>query len=134
VKWGPIYTDPSQTGLWAGPPTLADLDGDGALEVAVAGHRYFSVLEADGTLKWRAPIEETTTATGSVAFDFDGDGAAELVYGDHFDVRIYRGSDVILFSTARLATGVESPVARRGTRRGRGRPTDNWWAAIPGSA
>ena len=49
VKWGPIHTDPSLPGLWAGPPTVADLDGDGALEVAVAGQRYFSVFETDGS-------------------------------------------------------------------------------------
>ena len=138
VKWGPIYTDPSLPGLWAGPPTVADLDGDGALEVAVAGQRYFVVFEADGSVKWRAPIEDTSTATGSAAFDFDGDGAAELVYGDHNDVRIYRGSDGVILFRDRTAsgTGSESPVVADVDGDGEAEivvVTDNWWdGSIPG--
>jgi RHS repeat-associated protein len=138
VKWGPVHTDTSITGLWAGPPTVADVDGDGDLEIAVAGQRYFVVFEGDGSVKWRAPIEDSTTSTGSVAFDFDGDGAAELAYGDHNDVRIYRGGDgqILFRDRTASATGNESPVVADVDGDGEAEMiavTDNWFTgSIPG--
>ncbi len=138
VKWGPFHTDPTLHDLWAGPPTIADFDGDGKLEVAVAGQRWLVVYAHDGTEKWRAPIEDTTTASGSVAFDFDGDGAAELVYGDHNELRIYRGTDgVILFhDRTGSGTGSDAPVVADVDGDGEAEVvavTDNWWGgAVPG--
>ena len=139
VKWGPTYIDPSIPNLWAGPPTVADLDGDGALEIAVAGLRYFTVFETDGSVKWRAPIADTSTGTGSVAFDFDGDGAAELVYADQDDLRIFRGSDGVILFRDRTAssTGGESPVVADVDGDGEAEivvVTDNWFDGflIPG--
>ena len=82
----------------AGPPTVADVDGDGQLEIAVAGSSYLTVFETDGSVKWRVPAADSTPNVGTAAFDFDGDGAAELVYADENDLRLFRGRDgVVLF-------------------------------------
>jgi len=139
VKWGPTFLEPVRIpSWWAGPPTVADLDGDGAAEVAVAGVNYFTVFETDGSVKWRAPIVDSTQATGSAAFDFDGDGAAELVYGDHDDLRIFRGSDgVILFRDRNGSSTLgEAPVVADVDGDGEAEivcVTDNFWGGtIPG--
>ena len=92
VKWGPTFLEPVRSGAWAGPPTVADVDGDGAPEIAVAGSNYLTVFETDGSVKWRAPNQDSTPNVGVVAFDFDGDGAAELVHAAELDLRIFRGS------------------------------------------
>ena len=42
----------------------------------------------------------SSAATGSSVFDFDGDGSAEVLYGDEQRLRIYKGSDgTVLFQT-----------------------------------
>ena len=120
VKWGPTHTDPSLPGSGRGRRRWPTSTGTGRWRWRSPGTGTSVVFEADGSLKWRAPIEDTTTATGSVAFDFDGDGAAELVYGDHIDVRIFRGSDGVILFRDRTASGTGERVAGRG-RRGRRR-------------
>ncbi|HEY1378032.1 MAG TPA: PKD domain-containing protein, partial [Gemmataceae bacterium] len=87
---------------YAGPPTVADFDGDGRPEVAVpvTNNVYASaagsfadpervtlyVLGADGAEVWHKGL--TPTGAGNpyipppTAFDFDGDGAVELVVQD----------------------------------------------------
>jgi VCBS repeat protein len=72
-----------------GPPVVADVDGDGHPDVAVATARGYVVLDgaelvdpgvADGdVVLWAAPALDCDGGRrGSTAFDIDGDGAAEL--------------------------------------------------------
>jgi hypothetical protein len=76
-----------------GPATIADFDGDGALEIGVAGEITYTVYESDGTPLWSSPITDISSgSTSSVAFDFDGDGAWEVVYGDENDLWVFDGS------------------------------------------
>ncbi len=96
-----------------GPPTLADFDGDGRVEVGVAGGHSYSVYDihrpgedlvypmadpapAAGALyvRWSRVTQDTSSnATGSSVFDFQGDGAAEVVYADECFLRVYSGTD-----------------------------------------
>jgi len=76
-----------------GPPTLADMDGDGEVEIGVADASRYAVYEADGTVLWSHPVEdESSHATGSSVFDFDGDGSAEILYGDETAFWIFDGA------------------------------------------
>ncbi|OIP42753.1 MAG: hypothetical protein AUK47_03700 [Deltaproteobacteria bacterium CG2_30_63_29] len=76
-----------------GTPTIADFDGDGHPEIGLAARWYYIVLETDGTILWAdANTRDFSSAvTGSSVFDFEGDGAAEVVYNDELYLRIYKG-------------------------------------------
>lgn len=79
-----------------GPPVIADLDGDGLPEIGIAGAESYFALDTDGALLWTAPAQDLSSGqTGSVAFDFDEDGAAEIVYGDETAVRIFGGDGAV---------------------------------------
>jgi len=111
VKWGPVSI-PGGGGL-GGAPTVADVDGDGEPEIGVAGAKYYAMYETDGTLKWSSETQDESSArTGSSVFDFEGDGSAEVIYGDELKLRIYRGTDgTILWETpSPSGTGLELPL------------------------
>ncbi|MGH9902004.1 MAG: putative Ig domain-containing protein, partial [Pyrinomonadaceae bacterium] len=95
-----------------GPPTVADFDGDGEPEIAVPAGKIVSsavsvnnvsqfiltIYERDGSLKWRRDLTPAhfTLSNGTrpaAAFDFDGDGAAEIVFADTQKLHILDGRD-----------------------------------------
>jgi hypothetical protein len=96
-----------------GPPTVADFDGDGRLEIAVAGGVSFAVYDlarmgevvvqpvgdppaqaGDVFVRWSSPVQDgSSSGTGVSAFDFQGDGISEVLYGDECHLRVYRGDD-----------------------------------------
>ena len=93
VEWGPIAQPGGGRG---GAPTVAAFDGAGRPALGVAGAASYSVYdrdEADGVLWSRTTQDVSSNATGSSVFDFEGDGAAEVVYGDECYMRVYRGTD-----------------------------------------
>lgn len=128
----------SNTGR-GGPPTVSDFDGDGLVELAVAGRLAYTVFDidcgpnprpngvcpADGVcdtepggacpsgIAWsRASQDASSNVTGSSVFDFEADGSAEVIYGDECFVRVYSGdSGEVLFSQYRSScTWHENPV------------------------
>ncbi len=94
-----------------GPPIVADFDGDGRPEIGVAGGSAYTVYDVNrmgedivvpagdppppaGAVyaRWTRTVQdEVTNVTGSSAFDFQGDGAAEVLYGDECFMRIFDG-------------------------------------------
>lgn len=92
--WGPVRY---ASGRGAGPPTLADFDGDGVSEIGVqADHAYvvFDPSLPSPHIRWATPTEDRTPGTvGAAAFDFDGDGAADIAVSDECHVRILSGRD-----------------------------------------
>ncbi|MCA9708285.1 MAG: VCBS repeat-containing protein [Myxococcales bacterium] len=96
-----------------GPPTIADFDGDGRPEIAVAGANQYTVYDINrmgeeivqpggdappvpGALyvRWTSPTQDqSSNSTGSSVFDFQGDGTAEVLYGDECYTRVYDGVD-----------------------------------------
>jgi len=106
-----------------GPPTIGDFDGDGLPEFAIAGGTRFRVFDLeckDGTppceapfIKWSKPSQDASSKqTGSSAFDFDGDGAVEVVYADECFLRVYDGKtgDVKYSAYRTSATWYEGPT------------------------
>lgn len=109
IKWGPV----SIPGEGGGPPTIADMDGDGKPEIGVAGARFYTVFETDGSIKWSSPTQDLSSArTGSSVFDFEGDGKAEILYNDELFFRIYDGStgDVLFEIPNPSGTLFENPI------------------------
>lgn len=85
-----------------GAPTVADYDGDGLAEIGVAGATCYAVLDGgcqagdegcqgEGLL-WKLQVYDTSSnVTSSTVFDFNGDGAAEVVYADERFLRVIEG-------------------------------------------
>jgi hypothetical protein len=115
-----------------GPPTIADFDNDGRPEIGIAGGYAYTVYDinrpgedvvqpagspapAAGAIyiRWsRATQDLSSNATGSSVFDFQGDGAAEVVYADECFLRIYDGrtGEVIFQQENSSATIHEYPI------------------------
>ena len=138
----PLYfTAPETAAGHGGAPTASDFDGDGQVEFAAAANQYYTVYDPDclTSLEGASPTERpggacvrgpamqdlpdgilwaqlsqdrSSSGTGSSVFDFDGDGAAEAVYGDECYVRVYNGptGEVIYSAPASNGTGFELPV------------------------
>lgn len=83
-----------------GPPTVADFDNDGVMEIAAANGTKYAVFEYTSTpspalsVKWSVTTQDASSnVTGSSVFDFEGDGAAEVIYNDECYARVYKGTD-----------------------------------------
>ena len=78
---------------FGGPPTIADFDGNGLNEFAVAGSCYYSVFKFGNNGIERYAMAETkdfsSASTGSTVFDFNGDGASEVVFSDEDAVYVW---------------------------------------------
>jgi len=97
-----------------GPPTVADFDGDGMPEIGVANLGFYTMFDGDLSQLWSNPTEDDSSAiTGSSAFDFDADGASEVVYADEHDVWVWHGAEGSLIhrgSGHASGTLIEYPV------------------------
>ncbi len=115
-----------------GPPTIADFDGDGRVEVGVAGATEYVVFDfnrdgeeivqpigdpppgpGDAYVRWSTPIQDgSSNLTGSSVFDFQGDGSAEVLYQDECYARVFDGAtgDIILEIENSSVTVHEYPI------------------------
>ncbi len=106
-----------------GPPTIADFNGDGTPDVALAGGVGYAVFDGKklmdpavtnpNTFLWVKQTQDCSSAgTGSSLFDFNGDGKAEVLYADESSFRIYEGATGnVLFETCNTTgTLYEYPV------------------------
>ncbi len=109
---------PVGVGGAGGPPTIADFDGDGKPDFSTAGGKGYMVFKYAAsppaiTLLWQSVTQDgSSNRTGSSVFDFQGDGSAEVVYGDECYFRIYDGkTGMTLFQDASSSATIhEYPV------------------------
>ena len=83
-----------------GPPTIADVDDDPALEIGIQRNNPcdYTVFDYDPatmtfTSKWTTTLSVCSGLIAATAFDFDGDKQVELVVHDDCDVFILSGLD-----------------------------------------
>lgn len=94
TRLGPLDLPGTGSG---GPPTVADFDGDGKPEIGVAMATFYSMLKPDFAGKkidvvWQTPNHDlSSSVTGSSVFDFEGDGKAEVIYGDECFLWVFDG-------------------------------------------
>ena len=127
VIWGPFAIPPVVVGgpqpAGGGAPTIADFDGQGQLEIGVAGKSSYTVFKpfAANPVLWTKPTQDSSMVTGSSVFDFEHDGKAEVVYGDECYTRVYDGTTgATLFEAPNPSCTVhETPVVADVDRDGR---------------
>lgn len=91
LLWGPL--DNPSANIFP-VPAIGDIDGDGKVEIIVAGGNELWALNGeDGSELWRARVQDESGATGASIFDFDADGVPEVVYIDEVQVVAYNGTD-----------------------------------------
>lgn len=105
-----------------GAPTVADFDGDGNFDVGVAGKDQYVTLSVNlsnpaptynAAKLWAAATQDSSSnMTGSSVFDFEGDGAAEVVYNDEKFLRVFDGATgAVLFQQPNTSfTALEYPI------------------------
>jgi hypothetical protein len=71
---------------------IADLNGDGQLELSFVGHPRLYALKNDFTLMWDRPANDPSSITCSSVFDFCGDGSADVVYRGSSHLMVLEGA------------------------------------------
>jgi len=91
-----------------------DIDGDGEMEVLISDKMKLRAFDLGGREEWTAEVDEAWTYSyiGCTVFDFDLDGAREVLLADEQDFFIFDGrSGAVLFRDTHLsATAGDVPL------------------------
>ncbi len=75
---------------------VADLDGDGQLEISFVGHPRLYALDNNFSLMWQRTANDPSSITCSSVFDFCGDGSADVVYRGSSALQVLEGATGIV--------------------------------------
>jgi len=78
-----------------GRANIADFNNDGTPEIGLAGRSVYVVIDYNAgalTELWSRLTQDGSERTGSSVFDFEGDGANEVVYRDEDTLFVYDGT------------------------------------------
>ncbi len=91
---------------------VADLNGDGQLEVSFVSFPRLYTLRNNFSVLWTRPINDASSITCSSIFDFCGDGSADIVYRDQDFLRVIDGATgtVSFQDNCLSATHIEAPL------------------------
>lgn len=94
------------TELWVFPiatytnssPALADLDGDGLLEVVIGANQeaLYALNGEDGSILWQYLLPGTSNSSSPVIADLDNDSLPEVVFATEDSIRILQGESGVL--------------------------------------
>jgi hypothetical protein len=112
-----IYTELRPTGAsvgyttWVRPATIHDFDGDEQAEYAMSSANWYTLYEADASIVWSATVSDNSGIAAGTAFDFLGDGMAEAMYADEYNMFIFdEFGDPLLETERSSGTLSEYPV------------------------
>ena len=99
-------------GTNAGPSCVADFDGDGTSEIVFPAGTQLQMMELDGTINWFADILDSSGLAGCSGYDFNADGAYEVLFAGESTLDIYDGKtgEVLWDHTHASGTVFEYPV------------------------
>jgi hypothetical protein len=99
-------------GASAALPVIADFDGDGDPDIAVANGMAHAVYAGTGGVIFSGAVMDDTCCAGISGFDFEGDGVFELMLTDFGNIYAYRGnSGALVYTASRInPTNLEIPV------------------------
>ncbi|MFN0033805.1 MAG: FG-GAP-like repeat-containing protein [Saprospiraceae bacterium] len=91
---------------------VADLDGDGQLEISFVSHPRLYALRNNFTALWIRNIVDVSSITCSSVFDFCGDGSADIVYRGQDKLQILNGATgaITWEDDCLSATHIENPL------------------------
>ena len=116
-----VWSTPIDVGN-PGGVSLADLDGDGEVEILTGTRTEFETgrfgklfaLNADGTILWDAIAEDSSSANSASVLDLNGDGIFEVAWnGKEQGITIYSGIDgSVIYNDPRIFTlsGSDYPI------------------------
>lgn len=105
----PFDVQPDQN-TQVGLASIADFDGDGFLEMGMAGRNEFITIESNMTRKWGIPVVDQSNMTTSTAFDFEGDGKTEVVYRDENFLYILDGATGAIITKTQCGSGTRTEL------------------------
>ncbi len=91
---------------------IADLNGDGKLEISFVGYPRLYALKNDFSIMWTRPTTDVSSITCSSVFDFCGDGSADIVYRGQTHLQILNGAtgQISWEDDCLSATHIENPL------------------------
>lgn len=91
---------------------IADLNGDGKLEISFVSYPRLYALKNDFSIMWLHSTNDASSITCSSVFDFCGDGSADVIYRGQTKLEILNGATgaVSWSDNCLSATHIENPL------------------------